>query len=695
MNLNAKCFCDFVDDNNSFGQIVDFAELSVVVASAFQITRTNPHPHSIQVAQRQHLLKQKEAQQMAAAAAKSHNAAIVGIKGPTLVERKVVDDAKSSWDPVPPLAPLSSGVVIHNNLRPGSIITAAPTISSPRIDEDSNSTNQSAGSSICGTNPTTPNCTDDVEGSFAGFEGLLIPGGSMKVYSDEDMKDLNKQSPVVSNNKMLADLLERKSADPPFSIQHSENTAKRKIDLNDTGEPSTKRVSITANETVVIDDDSNDGMSRSKASTTTSSNAANLYAKLAASLLEDEDMELDETINNQPSVVQSNQLLPPPPPPPPAIVEPAKSVITVPMQRQIIVSPNNPPQMILAPTPNNPSLGQATATIKTDAGYQTVPVILQHGSPNQMGGSIQYQKQMMQPVMQQPQTQYVLATNQQGQTYLLAQQPTPPPQPTQILLTQTSQQQGGTPTKTIIILQQQAGPNVQGAPHQAMAGAPQKMIMTTQQGQQMIVTQVPRPIQHHVIVNSHSPGNVIQTAPVISTAGSIINQVSSLSGHQQQPQIVSQIQLQQNQGQLSLPPPAPQINQPIIHVQKQNAVADKKVFVTGSGNIEVTEVTQKHQPHHHQQHSHQHQLQQQPQQQHQLVQQQQQQHRPQLLQQHQKPPQLQSPPPPQQQPQPQQQKSQIATPPPPPPTPATPPAAPKVDDDSEWLFICDWRGCQR
>lgn len=31
---------------------------------------------------------------------------------------------------------------------------------------------------------------------------------------------------------------------------------------------------------------------------------------------------------------------------------------------------------------------------------------------------------------------------------------------------------------------------------------PQKMIMTTQQGQQMIVTQVPR--QHHVIVNQHT-----------------------------------------------------------------------------------------------------------------------------------------------------------------------------------------------
>ena len=53
----------------------------------------------------------------------------------------------------------------------------------------------------------------------------------------------------------------------------------------------------------------------------------------------------------------------------------------------------------------------------------------------------------------QPQTQYMLATNQQGQTYLVAQQQPPPVN--QILLTQTSQSQPGAPTKTIIILQQQ------------------------------------------------------------------------------------------------------------------------------------------------------------------------------------------------------------------------------------------------
>lgn len=118
--------------------------------------------------------------------------------------------------------------------------------------------------------------------------------------------------------------------------------------------------------------------------------------------------------------------------------------------------------MIIAPpTPNQPQMGQATATatIKTESGYQTVPVILQHGNnSNQMGNAIQIQKQiggMGQQIMQ-PQTQYMLATNQQGQTYLVAQQQPPPVN--QILLTQTSQQQGGGPTKTIIILQQQQQP---------------------------------------------------------------------------------------------------------------------------------------------------------------------------------------------------------------------------------------------
>lgn len=60
--------------------------------------------------------------------------------------------------------------------------------------------------------------------------------------------------------------------------------------------------------------------------------------------------------------------------------------------------------MIIAPPTSNSQMGQATATIKTEGGYQTVPVILQHG--NNQVGNIQYQKQlggipqpMIQPVV--------------------------------------------------------------------------------------------------------------------------------------------------------------------------------------------------------------------------------------------------------------------------------------------------------
>lgn len=49
--------------------------------------------------------------------------------------------------------------------------------------------------------------------------------------------------------------------------------------------------------------------------------------------------------------------------------------------------------MIIGQSPSSQSIGQATATIKTDGGYQTVPVILQHGNSNQVG-NIQIQKQI-------------------------------------------------------------------------------------------------------------------------------------------------------------------------------------------------------------------------------------------------------------------------------------------------------------
>lgn len=133
------------------------------------------------MAQRQHLQKQREAQLAAAAAGAnqstinvSHNmgkdskATTIVIKTPggtvtpnmkpsitgnalipaTIIEKKaesMLEAYKPSWDPVPPLAPLSGSI------RQTSIIQASipvPTISPSKVDDDSNSTNLSANSSV-------------------------------------------------------------------------------------------------------------------------------------------------------------------------------------------------------------------------------------------------------------------------------------------------------------------------------------------------------------------------------------------------------------------------------------------------------------------------------------------------------------------------------------------------------------------
>lgn len=128
------------------------------------------------MAQRQHLQKQREAQLAAASATNScvnmnlnkDAKATIMIKSPNiqsasgvkssltgntnLMQGTMMDNKKDgNWDPVPPLAPLSG----TNNLRQTSIIASIP---SATIDDDSNSTNQSASSSIFSTNPTTPSC---------------------------------------------------------------------------------------------------------------------------------------------------------------------------------------------------------------------------------------------------------------------------------------------------------------------------------------------------------------------------------------------------------------------------------------------------------------------------------------------------------------------------------------------------------
>lgn len=149
--------------------------------------------------------------------------------------------------------------------------------------------------------------------------------------------------------------------------------------------------------------------------------------------------------------------------------------------------------------------GQATATIKTESGYQTVPILMQHSQATAQGGVVPVSvagPSGTTSIIQRPgttavhagQTQYVLATNPQGQTYVVATQSPMQPQMQTLLVTQTPQQQG-TAQKTIIILQQQPSQATGGGSgqptatpiQQAISNQGQKIIMTTSQGQQVMM----------------------------------------------------------------------------------------------------------------------------------------------------------------------------------------------------------------
>ncbi|KAM7361265.1 brahma associated protein 170kD isoform 2-T2 [Cochliomyia hominivorax] len=330
--------------------------------------------------------------------------------------------------------------------------------------------------------------------------------------------------PIILANQMLVDILDKKMIDPPIPgtiIQ------KRKIEDNLGNNKRLAIESISAKEEVQV---------------TPSKNAANLYAEMAASILEDEDLEEFSTQPQQQAplppldqpIQQASLIIP-------AKVQPQATGPLQGVQRQLVFQSNQPQLKITQPVATtNQQIPNAVATIKTDQGLQTVPVILQQKPLEmQQQGQNQILQQMIQPAPQQQQT-YVLATNQQGQTYLVAQQPQPqppppPPQPTQtVLVTQTPQQQS-TGQKTIIILQQQAipgqqqqiittGPSVQG----------QKMFMTTSQGQQVLVTQRPQTPQQIFINPQTGTATHIQHVPVQTQARQIIQTSNPQPPPQQQ-----------------------------------------------------------------------------------------------------------------------------------------------------------------
>lgn len=262
-----------------------------------------------------------------------------------------------------------------------------------------------------------------------------------------------------------------------------------------------------------------------------SPSAANLYAALAASALEDEpDLEL------------------PPPPPTQVLVQSAgglrqavflgqgvesaaqQQLIVTAAPRQIIVSQGQlaPQGQVLITAGGQITLQQgpntATATIKTSAGHQAVPVLVQTGggaaqrtvaqgaqlmqtgqvmlSQSSSGQFIlsQAPAQLVQAGSGQP-SQYIVSTGSgSGQAHYVVAQPQTAlvqGQTQTVLVAQTPQQQG-TGTKTIIILQPQSSP----------AAAHHQKVVVTPQGQPVVVTQVPRPILQSPALTNPSSASI-------------------------------------------------------------------------------------------------------------------------------------------------------------------------------------------
>lgn len=330
------------------------------------------------------------------------------------------------------------------------------------------------------TNDPPPLAPLSIQSNKAGIKQTI----SLTPTNPDGSKILISPSQKITANKMLVDLLDKKAPEPVYGA----TTIKRKIDM-DSEVPAKKADTEIAEQTAP------------------SSKAADLYAKLAGSILEDEEME--DEIEKIPTKIIEKKMIEVKP----NIGATQQIINSSPVQRQIIMGPNN--QVILSPGATS---HQTTATIKTDSGIQTVPIILQNNTIQGHSG----QNMMQQPAP----TQYILATNQQGHTYVVAQQPMPQPQmPQTVLLAQTPNQQG-TQTKTIIILQQNQGQQGQSGIQQIQVnpqGQQQKIIMTPS-GQQVIYsTQRQFPQQQQVIQNYQQGTNIQTTFIQSGTTQSMTN----------------------------------------------------------------------------------------------------------------------------------------------------------------------------
>ncbi|GJQ83093.1 hypothetical protein Trydic_g20104 [Trypoxylus dichotomus] len=471
--------------------------------------------------------------------------------------------------PPPPLAPLS-------NLK-GKVL---------RIDnEDSDSTGNNSLASSTGLGHVGlggVSSTEDGDNSLTSFEGLLngIPSLDNPLNDDSNSKDSLKNN--AKKPLMLADLLEKKVEKDPMLLNgvlgkelrlgekgldlvenHIEkvlskennmtemdttgtNSLDKTSDLNkqtlkrsaseDLSEPEAKKIHLS-NVNGNADSPAPESVSSSNGdeqpTEKVSTAAAKLFADMAADILEDEDEEelMQEATGHQqqPSqaVVED-----------PNLVQIASNTAGVP---QMFVDGNQ--QMLLQPRQIIVSQPQLQATnqvvipagtqLKTQGGQtvivqnsaqQRAPVMLQQANAGQilLSQGIQGIQGQVQLVASSSQPgQYVIQTGGPQSAYVVAQSQTAMVhgQPQTVLVAQTPQQQG-TGTKTIIILQQQPTPTNTATHHQK--------VVVTPQGQQVVVTQVQRPILQ---TSSVSNNNSQPTPTVIKSVGSTapVQQVTAVT----------------------------------------------------------------------------------------------------------------------------------------------------------------------
>lgn len=363
-------------------------------------------------------------------------------------------------------------------------------------------------------------------------KGMDLVENHIKKVLKESPTDIKMKSEIEEGNVIQTEVSEDTLIEAPRGMKRAASESDE-IDVkkvkysNGTMSPDPAVDSTTAESTVssIKSEEQDDDKDSEKA--TVSSTAANLYAALAADCIEDET-DLDESVN-----VTKEE---PPPPPPTRKEEPHIFVNQITQQQQQTQTPQQPqqpppplqqplqqlqqpqpqiqqPQLQLQQVQQQPPQQQHQQQLIV-AGPRQIQLVQQTIQPNNQviipAGSVKGRPPQPQPqvLLQQGaggQLQYVVSGGVPGQNYVLAQPQTTlvQGQAQTVLVAQTTQQQG-TGAKTIIILQPQAT----AQPTQ------QKMVAVTPQGQQVVVTQVSRPI-----LQSPALGNI--PPPLVPTSGTI------------------------------------------------------------------------------------------------------------------------------------------------------------------------------